>query len=127
MKERRPLIITFIGYTYILGASVSILSLFPKLLERFGVYVIELPILSNSIMQVLMPIILLIISYGYLRLKRWGYWLMIIDNIFFLVVYIIIYQQSKELFPFQKAIITFIALVFIFPTKKYFGKNIFSS
>lgn len=49
----------------------GILSLFPKFLERFAVYVIQLPILSESIM---IPIILLI-SYGYLRLKRWGYWL----------------------------------------------------
>jgi peptidoglycan/LPS O-acetylase OafA/YrhL len=123
MNEKRPLIITFIGYTYVLGALVSILSLFPKFLERFGVYVVQLPIPSESIM---IPIILLI-SYGYLRLKRWGYWLMVIYNIFFLVVCIIIYQQSEQLFPFQKAMVTFIALVFILSTKKYFGKNIFSS
>lgn len=120
MSEKRPLIVTFIGYIYILGALLSILSLFPKFLERFGVYVIQLPILSESIM---IPIIFLI-SYGYLRLKRWGYWLMIIYNIFFLVVCIIAYQQNRQLFPFQKAMVTFIALVVIVSTKKYFGKKI---
>jgi hypothetical protein len=66
------------------------------------------------------PIILLIISYGYLKLKIWGYWLMIINSIFFLVVYIAFYQQSGQPFYCQNAIIAFIELVFIVPTRKYF-------
>ena len=122
MSKERPGIVTFIGYICILSAFLSILSLFPKFLKQFGfhVAVIPLPIFSDGIMQLLPPIILLIISYGYLKLKIWGYWLMIINSIFFLVIYIVFYQQSGQLFHCQNAIITFIELVFIVPTRRYF-------
>ncbi len=71
MSEKKPGIIILIGYLGFLGAFLSIVSLFEKFLERFGFHftVITLPIFSNDIVQVLLTIILLITSYGYLKLK----------------------------------------------------------
>ncbi|MGH4121415.1 MAG: hypothetical protein ACREV6_00455 [Clostridium sp.] len=128
MNKNRPFIITLIGDISFLGALLSIvISLFPSFSERFGISIIPLPLFSAGIMQVLLPIILLIASYGFLRLKRWGYWLMIIYSIFYLVVYIIWCQQNKQLFLSQNVIMTFIELVFILSTRKYFSKKIFIS
>lgn len=125
MSEKKPGIIILIGYLGFLGAFLSIVSLFEKFLERFGFHftVITLPIFSNDIVQVLLTIILLITSYGYLKLKIWGYWLMVINSIFFLVVNIILFQQSDQLFLYQNLITTVIELVFIVPTRKYFVKK----
>ena len=125
MSEKRPAIIILIGYIGVLGALLSMVSLLPKFLQPFGSHftVILLPIFSNDIVQVLLTIILLISSYGYLKLKIWGYWLMVINIIFFLVVNIISFQQSDQLFLCQNLITTVIELVFIVPTRRYFVKK----
>ncbi|MBU3144693.1 hypothetical protein [Clostridium sp. CF012] len=125
MNKNRPFIITFIGDISFLGALLSILIvLLPNFSERFGFYVIPLPIFSEGITQILLPIILLIASYGFLRLKRWGYCLMIIYTMFILIVSIIWCLQNKQLFFSQNIIMTFIQLIFIVPTRKYFSKKV---
>lgn len=125
MNKNRPFIITFIGDISFLGALLSILiALLPNFSERFGFYVIPLPFFSDGITQVLMPIILLIASYGFLKLKIWGYWLMIIYTMFFFIVPIIWCQLNKQPFFSPNIIMTFIQLIFILPTRKYFSKKI---
>lgn len=125
MIKNRPYIITFIGDISFLGALLSIIvSLVPNFSQRFGFHVIPLPFFSDGITQVLMPIILLIAAYGFLKLKRWGYWLMIIYTMCFLMVHIIWYQQNKQLVVSQNFILTFIQLIFILPTRKYFYKKL---
>ena len=81
MSKDRPFIITFIGDGCILSAFLSILSLFTdiKPLPNY----LNIP-LSDDIFQILSAIIFLIVSYGYLRLKRWGYWLLVSVNLYFL-------------------------------------------
>ncbi|MCY6354803.1 hypothetical protein [Clostridium sp. ZS2-4] len=129
MSEKRPLIITFIGdinvLIALLSTLLSIASLFPGFLELLGFSTIPLPIFSYDIMQLLLSIILLIASYGFLKLKRWGYWTMITYSIFFLLVYIIWCLQNKQLFLSTNFMLTFIELIFILPTKKYFYEENF--
>jgi DMSO/TMAO reductase YedYZ heme-binding membrane subunit len=128
MNKNRPFIITFIGDISFLGALLSIvISLFPSFSERFGISTIPLPLFSAGIMQVLLPLILLIASYGFLRLKRWGYWTMITYSTFFLLVYIIWCLQNKHLFLSTNFMLTFMELIFILPTKKYFYEEKFPS
>lgn len=120
MNKNRPLIITFFGYISLLAALLGIVALIPGFLERFNFTVIQLPIFINSITRALLSLILLIASYGFLKLKRWGYWLMIIYD-FFLVAYIAFY--NKHLIASTNVIITIIQLIFILPTKKYFYES----
>ena len=115
MNKNRPFIITLIGDISFFGALLSIvISLFPDFFkfsnssQQSGFHVIPLPFFSHGITQILLPIILLIAAYGFLRLKRWGYWLMIIYTMFFLIVSIIWCQQDRQLFLSQNIIITFI-------------------
>lgn len=124
MNKNKPFIIKFIGETSFLCSLLAILILvLPNFPERFGFYVIPSPIFSNDIMQILLYIILLIASYGFLRLKRWGYWLMITCNTFSLLVYIIWSIRNKYLFLPTTFMLIFIELIFILATKKYFYEN----
>ena len=128
MSKKRPIIIEFIGGVSFLGALLSIVVLlFPNLLKQLGLNSITAPSFSVGIMQVLLPIILLIASYGFLRLKIWGYWLMVIYSMFFLIVFIIGLIQNEPLFASQNFIGTFITLIFLLPTKRYFNKKIITS
>lgn len=123
MSEKRPFIVTLIGDLSFLGALLSLISsLFPSFLKQFGLYVMPLPIFSDATTQVLLPLILLIAAYGFLKLKIWGYCLMILYNVFILTINIIWYCQTKHIL--QNVILIFIELVFIFPTLKYFSKKI---
>lgn len=132
MRENRPLIITFIGDGCVFSAFLLILSLFPNITERIGIYspplptFLKIPFLSEVIMEVIISLILLIISYGYLRLKRWGYWLMVSFNVYFLVGCIISFQQSGQQSFYQNPIAIIIGLIFILPTIKYFDKVTFT-
>ena len=112
MSKDRPFIITLIGDGCILSAILSILSLFKEFteIEPLPNY-LNIP-LSNYILQILIAIIFLIVSYGYLRIKRWGYWLILGINLYFLVGWIISYKQIP--------ILIIIELIFILPTIKYF-------
>jgi hypothetical protein len=129
MSKNRPFIITFIGDGCILSACLLILSLFPRLTEGIGVYFSPLPdylwipFLSEGLMKVLISITLLTIAYGFLRLKIWGYWLMVSTNVYFLAAGIITYLQDKQQSSYRNPIALIIGLVFIVPTIKYFGKK----
>ena len=112
MSKDRPFIITFIGDGCILSAFLSILSLFTGI-EPLPNY-LNIP-LSNYILQILIAIIFLTVSFGYLRIKRWGYWLMLSVNLYFLAGWAISYKQIP-LGPI-------IGLIFMLPTIKYFGEK----
>ncbi|MDF2548511.1 MAG: hypothetical protein K0R93_3409 [Anaerosolibacter sp.] len=133
MGENRPFIITFIGDGFILSAFLVILSLFPEFIERFGIRfeplptLLQIPILPAWIMKILAASILLIISYGYLRLKRWGYWLMVSVHVYFLAAWIVASLQSGQQSVYQNPIAIIIGLIFILPTIKYFNRKTFTS
>ncbi|MBZ9633616.1 hypothetical protein [Clostridium sp. FP1] len=102
-----------------------IISLFPKFTERFGIYSIPTPTFLDGIIKVLMVIILLIISYGFLRLKRWGFWLMITYDVFFLILPIILLlKHNGESIYAQGLISSALGLIITLPTKQYFDQKI---
>ncbi|MBZ9686303.1 hypothetical protein G9F72_008165 [Clostridium estertheticum] len=128
MSEKRPVLITYVRDLNFLNAFLLIVSLFPKFTERFGIYSIPTLTFSDGIIRVLMVIILLIISYGFLRLKRWGFWLMITYDIFFLVLPIILLlKQNGQSYYAQGLIPSVLGLLIALPTKQYFTKKIESS
>lgn len=97
MDEKRPSEITLIGYFYVFGAFVLIITLFTNATELFGIAVrFGLPNVPENIMRTVVAIIFLIIAYGYLRLEKWGYWLMITYTLYFLVVSIALSKQYNQ-------------------------------
>lgn len=125
MDKKRPSGITLIGYFYIFGAVVLILTLFTNPTEKFAIAIrFGLPNVPENIMRALVAIISLIMSYGYLKLKKWGYWTMIIYSILFLFIsldMVIIYNSQ----PFiGNAIFSLIVLIYTFSKRKYFLRKI---
>jgi hypothetical protein len=121
MTKNRPLIITYLGYLSILSALLSIIPIFTK---NYGYFTSPLPYFPE-IISILLSILLLIASIGFLRLKKWGYWLLVSYNAFFLIVYII---WSIQIWSIQNEMVTLftylmtkvISLIFIIPTMNYF-------
>ncbi|WP_252231365.1 hypothetical protein [Clostridium sp. ZBS15] len=126
MKLKRPILLTFIADLNLLGAFLIIISLFPlpKFIEQFGVFVIPISDLLDVTIRMLSILTMLIISYGYFRIKKWGYGLMITYNLFFLVLSMIfIVFEIKNSYNTQGIIQSLIGLIITFPSKRYFIKE----
>jgi len=123
MDEKRPLGVAFIGYFYVFGAFVLIGTLLTNaevellIALRFG-----LPHIPENIMRVVVIIFSLIMAYGYINLKKWGYWLMIAYSIYFLVVSISLYQQYAQPLFCGNAIWSVIVLIYTLSKSEYFGR-----
>jgi len=122
MKEKRPMVVSFISDLNFLNVFLLIILLFPKFTKRFGV-ITPTPTFFSVAIKVLLILILLTISYGLLRLKKWGYWLMITYNMFFLVVSIIfLLKLTEQSFYHPGFIESILGLIITFPAKRYFIK-----
>lgn len=120
MSEKRPMIITFIGDVSLLSAVLLIVSLFTNFSERFEFYT-PIDTFSDYTVKILVSMILIIISYGFFKIKIWAYWLTITYNISFLVIYIIFsLKQNSELYYGPTFILLVLMLIITLPTKKYF-------
>ncbi|EKQ57741.1 MULTISPECIES: hypothetical protein [Clostridium] len=126
MKLKRPVLVTFIAYLNLLGAFFIIISFFPiqKLIEQFGILIIPISDLLDGAIRISSALVMLIISYGYFRLKKWGYGLMITYNLFFLVLSMIfIALKIKNSYNTQGIIQSLVGLIITFPSKRYFIKE----
>lgn len=127
MKEKRPILVSYIVDLNFLNGILLILSLFPKLTKQFGI-ITPTPTFFNVTIKVFVILILLIISYGLLRLKRWGYWLMITYNMFFLVVSIIFSLGLTGQSVYNPSYIgPILGLILTFSAKRYYIKEIKST
>ncbi|NNU77427.1 hypothetical protein [Clostridium estertheticum] len=123
MNEKRPILVTYIADLNFLNVFLLIISLFPKFTKQFGI-VTETPTFFNVAIKALLFLILLTISYGLLRLKKWGYWLMITYNMFFLILSIIyLLKLTGPSFYNQGCISSILGLTLIFSAKRYFIKS----
>jgi len=128
MDEKRPSGVTSIGYFYVFGAFILIITLFTNTTEPFGIAVrFGLPNVPENMMRTVVAILSLIIAYGYLRLEKWGYWLMITYSIYFLVVSIILSKQYTQQLFYGNVIWSIIVLMYTFKKRKYFNKKNFVS
>ena len=121
MRVKNPALVTVIGDFNILYAFLIIASFFPtpKFMEQLGFSTIPIQSISEGIFRILEVTSLLIITYGFLRLKKWGYWLMITYELFFLVASIVsILSHNKQFASYL--IPSLLALNITFPSKRYF-------
>jgi len=123
MKQKRPVLVSFITDLNFLNVLLIIDSLFHMNTNQFGI-ITPAPTFFNVTTKVLVILILLTVSYGLLRLKRWGYWLMITYNIFFLVISIIfLLKLTKQSFYNPGFIISILGLTLTLSAKRYFIKE----
>jgi hypothetical protein len=123
VKMKRPLGVSLISYFYILG-SIALLftSIFYNanadsisIAERFG-----FPNAPDRLMRIIVALFSLAIVYGYIRLKKWGFWLMVFYSVIFgLISSSLISKQPQQ--PFIGNLIwSIIVLVYTIYIKKVF-------
>jgi len=125
---KRPLGVSLISYFYIFGAVVLLNSAvfynadadFIGIAERFG-----LPNVPERFMRVLVALISLLMVYGYIRLKKWGFWLIIVYSVLFgLISSVLVSNQSQQ--PFIGNLIwSIIVLTYTIYIKRTFFKTDF--
>jgi uncharacterized membrane protein YozB (DUF420 family) len=120
MKESRPILVSYIADLNLLNALLLLISLFPKLTKGLGFHM-PISTVFNVIYRVFVIATLIIISYGLLRLRRWGYWLMFAYNLIFLIVSMItIILSGGQSFQYPGLIVSMIGLSLILSAKRYF-------
>ena len=99
---KRPLGVSIIGYFYIFGAVVLLFTAMfyqadadtISISERFGV-----SILPERFMRIIVASFSLLMAYGYMRLKKWGFWLFIsYSALFGLISSVIATNQPQQPF-----------------------------
>lgn len=97
---KRPLGVSLISYFYIFGAIVLLFTAIfynanansVGISERFG-----LQNVPERLMRVIVALFSLVMVYGYFRLKKWGYWLMITYSLAFgIISSLLITNQSQQ-------------------------------
>lgn len=123
--KENPLVVVFFGTLNLLIALfaiiVTITSVFLSL-KTLNISTLPVPLFSNTITGIILYLFLLIVSYGFLKLEKWGYWLTVAYYILFIIAYIIGFLQNKYTFIGVNIILTVVEFSFILPTKKYFNK-----
>lgn len=125
---KRPLGVSLISYFYIFGAIVLLFTaIFYNanansigIAERFG-----LTKILERLIRVIVALFSLGMVYGYIRLKKWGFWLMITYSVLFGIVSSL--QITNQLHqPFIGNLIwSIIVLVYSIYVKKTFFKTKF--
>jgi hypothetical protein len=122
---KRPIGISVISYFYIFGAIVLLFTaIFYNadansigIAERFG-----MPNVPERLMRVIVALFSLGMIYGYLRLKKWGFWLMVIySTLFGLISSSLITNGSQHIF-IGNLIWSIIVLAYTIYTKNSFFK-----
>ncbi|KZE73392.1 hypothetical protein AV654_32460 [Paenibacillus elgii] len=123
MSRTRPLGITLIGSFYVFGSIVLLLSLFVMELsfEKYGIAArFGWPSVPEHLARFLVGAASLVLGYGYLKLKRWGYWLMVAYSIYFVIVSGYLFVLYKEQ-PFLGNIIwSLIVMVYSYCKRNHF-------
>lgn len=123
---KRPLGVTFISYFYIFGIAVLIVTAIffdadantLGMAARFG-----LPNFPEQLFRMVLAVVSLIIIYGYMRLKRWGFWLMILYSLGFgLISYALLFSLNQQ--PFTGNVVwSLIVLIYTIYVRKHFLSN----
>jgi hypothetical protein len=123
MSKNRPNIITLLGDYNILIAGLLIISLFP-ISKGFEITVqlpgLSIPNVKEEVTRMLFALLLMGIAYGYLKLKKWGYWLLISKNLVLIVAWLIYNAQHQRYLFASFPILFFVELIYAVPTFGYF-------
>lgn len=122
---KRPLGVSLISYFYLFGAIVLLFTaIFYNadansigIAERFGV-----PNVPERLMRVIVALYSLGMIYGYIRLKKWGFWLMVTHSILFGVISSSLITNSSQHIFIGNLIWSLIVLVYTIYVKNSFFK-----
>lgn len=85
MERENPKGIKFIGWFQIFGALAVLLTLNVEQDVAFNVR-FAVPFMPEKLVQILLVVISIVIAYGYLNQRKWGYWSMLVYSIAFFFI-----------------------------------------
>ncbi|MGM0840347.1 MAG: hypothetical protein ACQEWE_06470 [Bacillota bacterium] len=96
---KRPLGVSIISYFYIFGSIVLLYTAIfyqagadtISIAERFGVTVVP-----ERIMRMVVAVFSLWMVYGYMRMKKWGFWLLIMYSVLFGVISFLLLTNEPQ-------------------------------
>ena len=125
---KRPIGVSLISYFYIFGAMVLLFTAIFYNAEANSISIAEsfgLTIVPDRLMRVLVALLSLGMVYGYIRLKKWGYWIMITYSVLFGIISLLLLSNQ----PYQpfigNVIFSIIILAYTIYVKKEFFKTDF--
>lgn len=115
----------FIGDLALLNAFLAIISFIPKadFNDKIGIYPVPITSVLDFYIRILSTISLLLIFYGFLKLKGWGYGMAVYYNLFTLLLSIISMSAHSQINYAGNFIPSLINLMLIYPSKRYFIKE----
>lgn len=123
---KRPLGVSLISYFYIFGAFILLFSSFfydananqIDIATRFG-----LPNAPEQLIRVLVALSSLVIAYGYMRLRKWGFWVMIGYSVLFEVISLSLSLSHSQQPFIGNMIWSIIVLLYTIYVNKAFFQN----
>jgi len=119
LTMKRDGFIILFGCIYILGAIRLLLTLGVE--QEIGLSIgFEVPYISEVLVRIVIAIFSIIMVYGYLKMKKWGYWSMMIYLILFLIIsltQIIVCVNNIQPFVWN-AMFSVIVLIYTFIKRK---------
>jgi len=123
---KKPIGISVISYFYIFGAIVLLISFVfynastnsIGIAERFGVSNV-----SEPLFRVIVAIITLMLIFGYIRLKKWGFWFMILYSVLFGSISLYLTIQHSQQPYIGNMIFSFFILFYTISVRKSFFSN----
>ncbi|MFC7786413.1 MULTISPECIES: hypothetical protein [unclassified Rossellomorea] len=123
---KRPIGVSIISYFYIFGAIVLLFTAIfyqaaadtISISERFGV-----PIMPERFMRVVVAFFSLVMVYGYMRLKKWGFWLFIAYSVLFGVISFLLLSVQPDQPFIGNFIFSVIVLTYTIYVKEAFFRS----
>ncbi|WP_262373521.1 hypothetical protein [Rossellomorea aquimaris] len=123
---KRPLGVSIIGYFYIFGSIVLLFTAIfyqagadtISIAERFGVSVVP-----ERIMRIVVAFFSLLMAYGYMRLKKWGFWLLISYSVLFGFISFILFTNEPQQPFIGNVVFSVIVLIYTNYVKEAFFKS----
>ncbi len=95
---KRPIGISFIGYFYIIGDVLILLTIGMEQPINFNVR-FGIPAFPEHVFKIMLSAYSFILAYSYLKMYRWGYWNMALySSIFFLISLNLTYHYEMQPF-----------------------------
>lgn len=126
-KKSKSIVIELLAIISVLGSITLIITLFTQTRPgKFGVAVrMGVPFIPESLAKCIFAMLLLIVAYGLIKFKKWGFWLFVGCSIYSLVVSCVMYARTNDVLFSGNIFSSLLFLIVIWWKRDYYisGQN----
>ncbi len=119
MDSVKSKVVTFIGYFYLFGVAVLLITLGTAQSVPFNIR-LGIPQVPELLARILLAVVTAVITYGYLKRRKWGYWGMIIYSALFLAISLTIMKENNVQPFISNALFSLFVLIYTSVKRKEF-------